>query len=84
VSSQRAAAAIGIRNGQDQATLAANSRRQQSEIGFGDFAAGNRAANKVLALPSIKQPSLTQAGLTIASGGIAAYNNEQRIKTAKG
>jgi hypothetical protein len=81
VSSQRGAAAIGIQNGQDLATINSNARKGQSEIGFGDLAAGNRATQS---LAAIRQPSLLEAGLTIAGAGVSYGNSMNKIKTSTG
>jgi hypothetical protein len=84
VTSQRKAAAIGIANGQDQATIASNAQKQQVEIGFGDFASANRAKAGIDAIQSVRKPSLLQAGLTIAGNGLSAYTKDQQIKSLKG
>jgi hypothetical protein len=84
VTAQRGAAAIGIRNGQDQATLAANARRQQTEIGFGDFASQNKASASLAAIKPVTGPSMLEAGLTIASAGVTYGTTMNKIKNAKG
>jgi hypothetical protein len=81
VSSQRGAAVIGIQNGQDLATVNRNAQKTQQEIGFGDLAAGTRASQS---MASIKQPSLLEAGLTIAGAGVRYGNTMNKMKNARG
>lgn len=78
VTSQRASAALGIRQGQDLATISSNAQKRQAEIGFGDFASTNRQAASMAAIPSVRRPSLMQAGLTIAGAGVTAYGANKR------
>lgn len=77
----RGGVAMGIRQGQDLATINANARRAQVEIGMGDLAAGNKAQQQ---MASIKQPSLLQAGLTIAGAGVTYGNTMNKIRSATG
>lgn len=77
----RQRAAIGVQQGQDLATLQSNSRKTQQEIGFGDLAAGQRASSNMAA---IRQPSLLEAGLTIAGAGIGQYTKTQERKNYAG
>ena len=79
-SSMRGAAALGIQQGQDLATVNSNAQKVQSEIGFGDLAAGTRASQ---GLAAIKQPSLLEAGLTIAGAGVKYGTTMNRIKSGK-
>lgn len=81
VSSQRGRAVMGIKQGQDLATITSNVRKGQQEIGFGDIASSNKSSQQAA---SIKQPSLTEAGLTIASAGVRYGTDMNAIKNAKG
>ena len=81
VTPQRGAAAMGIQQGQDLATVASNARKTQGEITYSDIASGNKATQ---GLASIKQPSLTELGLTIAGAGANYGNAIYKQKTAKG
>lgn len=84
VTSQRASAALGIQQGQNLATISSNAQKRQAEIGFGDFASTNRQAASMAAIPSVRRPSLMQAGLTIAGAGVTAYSDTQRNKAMTG
>lgn len=84
VTSQRASAALGIRQGQDLATINSNAQKRQAEIGFGDFASSNRQKASMAAIPSVKQPSLLAAGLTIAGAGLSAQAGVNKIKANTG
>lgn len=81
VTARRQQAAIGIGAGQDLATVASNAQKQQMEISLGDQAAGLRASQQ---LASVRQPSLLEAGLTIAGAGIRYNTTMNKIKGMKG
>lgn len=83
-SAGRGAAAIGIQNGQDMATLASNSRKQQVEIGMGDFASRNRAITGKAAIQAVAQPSLLQSALTIGGAATRYGTDMNKIKNATG
>jgi hypothetical protein len=84
VTSQRASAAMGIREGQDLATISGNAQKRQVELGFSDFASQNRQKTALAAIPSVRRPSLLEAGLTIAGSGVKAYSDTQKITAMTG
>lgn len=75
----RRMAAIGIRQGEDLATLKTNANRVQSELGFQASAISNQRIQKVASLRAPERPSLFGTALTIGAAGIQYGNNLNRI-----
>jgi predicted flap endonuclease-1-like 5' DNA nuclease len=78
VSADRRLASLGIREGQDLATLKSNATKQQQAIGMGSRADQHSLAVQAASLRPAERPSALGAGLTIAS---AALNYGQRMNT---
>lgn len=66
----RRLATVGIRQGQDMATLNSNSMRRRGELGFASMAASNSAQQKTASLRPADQPSKFGTALTIAGHGL--------------
>lgn len=70
-SGDRRLSAMGIRQGQDMATLTSNASRVQSELGYSSMAASNTARQKMASLRPSDHPSKFGAALTIAGHGLS-------------
>lgn len=64
---------VGIKHGEDFATLASNSNKVQSELGFASSAASNARNQRLASLRDADRPSRFGTALTIAGYGVQAY-----------
>ena len=70
VSAQRNFASMGVKTGQDFATLASNSNKTQSEISLGESAALKSGNNQLASIRAPERPSLLGAALQIGGATI--------------
>lgn len=75
----RKVAAMGIKQGQDVATLTSNSNRVQAELGFATSAASNAKNQKVASLRPGERPSLLGTALTIGGAGLQYGSSMNKI-----
>lgn len=66
---------VGIKHGQDFATLASNSNKVQSELGFASSAVSNARNQRIASLRAADRPSMGGALLTIAGQGLKSYGD---------
>lgn len=79
-SGDRRTAALGIRQGQDMATLTSNASRVQSELGYASMAASNSARQKMASLRPADHPSKFGTALTIAGHGLTYAKTMNDLK----
>lgn len=83
VTAARKVAAIGIQDGQDYATLAANSTKAQAEIGLNERASINATNQKIAAIRPADRPSLLGTALQIGGAGIKYGMQKHQINNPK-
>jgi len=80
VSATRNFASMGIKNGQDLATLGANSTKSQSEISMQEMSAWTSGNNQIASIKAPERPSLLGAALQIGGAAIDYGNTMNKIK----
>lgn len=83
VSATRNIASMGIKNGQDLATLGANHTKQQSEISMQEMASWTSGNNQIASIKEPERPSLLGAALQIGGAAIDYKTKMNKINSTK-